>query len=74
MSTYNIIELYGFYKSLAKSDEWPNYKGGQLHRFYCSNTKFYVNLHFWNVVASTVAVTADIASSRNIFSRKSGYP
>ena len=29
-----------------------------------------MNLHFSNVVASTVAAMADIASSRNIFSRE----
>lgn len=64
---YHIIEICRFYKSLANCDERSNYKGDQLHRFYCRNTKFYVNLHFSNVVASTVAAMADIANSRNIF-------
>ena len=67
---YNIIEICRFHKSVANFDEWPKYKGGLLHRFYCSNTKFYVNLHFSNVVASTVAAMTDTASSLNIFSRE----
>jgi len=35
-SVRNIIGICRFYNSVANCDKWPNYKGDQLHKYYCT--------------------------------------
>ena len=39
ITTYEIIGICRFPKSVANSDRWPTYKVGQLQRFYCTLKK-----------------------------------
>jgi len=39
---------------VAKFDRWPNYKGGQIHKFYCTNTnKHHSQELTWNLTSVT---------------------
>jgi hypothetical protein len=41
MTTYGIIGICRFPKSVANSDRWPTYKDGKIQRFYCTLKKFF---------------------------------
>jgi hypothetical protein len=36
MTLYNIMGICRFPESVGNGDRWPIYKGGKLHRFYCT--------------------------------------
>jgi hypothetical protein len=50
-TTYNIVGICWFCKDVAKCDRWPTYKGGQLHKFYCTKT----NKHHSQKLRATLA-------------------